>query len=36
VKQALVTITPRFASRRMLREYVEHAYAPAVLGRALK
>jgi starch phosphorylase len=36
VKQALVTITPRFSSRRMLREYVEHAYAPAVLGRALK
>jgi len=36
VKQALVTITPRFSARRMLRDYVEHAYAPAVLGRALR
>jgi starch phosphorylase len=29
VKQAMVTITPRFSSRRMLKEYVERAYAPA-------
>jgi starch phosphorylase len=36
VKQALLTITPRFSTRRMLRDYVEHAYAPAVLGRAVK
>jgi starch phosphorylase len=36
VKQALLTITPRFSARRMLRDYVDHAYAPAVLGRALK
>ncbi len=36
VKQALLTITPRFSARRMLRDYVEHAYAPAVMGRALK
>jgi starch phosphorylase len=36
VKQALLTITPRFSARRMLRDYVDHAYAPAVMGRALK
>jgi len=36
VKQALVTITPRFSSRRMLRDYVDRAYAPAVMGKALK
>jgi starch phosphorylase len=36
VKQALITITPRFSARRMLRDYVEHAYAPAVMGRALR
>jgi starch phosphorylase len=29
VKQAMLTITPRFSSRRMLKEYVERAYAPA-------
>ncbi len=36
VKRALATITPRFSARRMLRDYVEHAYAPAVLGKALQ
>jgi starch phosphorylase len=36
VKQALLTITPRFSARRMLRDYVDRAYAPAVMGRALK
>ena len=36
VKQALLTITPRFSARRMVRDYVDHAYAPAVMGRALK
>jgi starch phosphorylase len=34
VKQAMLTITPRFSSRRMLKEYVERAYAPAVIGTA--
>jgi starch phosphorylase len=32
IKQSLLTITPRFSSRRMLKEYVEKAYAPAVMG----
>jgi starch phosphorylase len=32
VKQAIFTITPRFSARRMLKEYVERAYAPAILG----
>jgi starch phosphorylase len=36
VKQAMLTITPRFSSRRMLKEYVERAYAPAVIGTARK
>ena len=30
VKQAMLTITPRFSARRMLKDYVERAYAPAV------
>lgn len=30
VKQALLTITPRFSTRRMLKQYVERAYAPAL------
>jgi starch phosphorylase len=30
VKQALLTITPRFSARRMFKEYVEKAYAPAI------
>jgi starch phosphorylase len=30
MKQAMVTITPRFSGRRMLKEYVAHAYAPAI------
>ena len=33
VKQAIFTVTPRFSSRRMLKDYVEHAYAPALKGR---
>ena len=32
VKQAIHTVTPRFSSRRMLKEYVERAYAPACRG----
>jgi len=30
VKQALVGITPRFAARRMVKDYVTRAYAPAL------
>ena len=30
VKQAILTITPRFSARRMLKDYVERAYAPAI------
>ena len=30
VKQAILTITPRFSSRRMLKDYVRLAYAPAL------
>jgi starch phosphorylase len=29
VKQAIATITPRFSTRRMLKDYVRSAYAPA-------
>jgi glycogen phosphorylase len=32
VKQAIYTVTPRFSSRRMLKDYVERAYAPACRG----
>ena len=35
VKQAMLTVTPRFSSRRMLKQYVERAYAPAI-GAARK
>jgi starch phosphorylase len=35
VKQAIVTITPRFSARRMFKEYVEKAYAPAIRHQAL-
>jgi starch phosphorylase len=30
IKQAMATVTPRFSARRMVKEYVAHAYAPAV------
>jgi glycogen phosphorylase len=30
IKEAIVTVTPRFSTRRMLKDYVEQAYAPAV------
>jgi starch phosphorylase len=29
IKQAIATVTPRFSARRMLKEYVARAYAPA-------
>jgi starch phosphorylase len=33
VKQAILTVTPRFSSRRMLKEYAERAYLPAFKKR---
>ena len=33
VKEAMLTITPRFSARRMFKEYVAKAYAPALAGR---
>jgi hypothetical protein len=29
VKQAIFTVTPRFSARRMVKDYVTYAYAPA-------
>jgi starch phosphorylase len=34
VKQAIRTVSPRFSARRMLKEYVERMYAPALGRRA--
>jgi starch phosphorylase len=34
VKQAIFTITPRFSARRMLKDYVREAYAPAINSRS--
>jgi starch phosphorylase len=33
VKQAILTVTPRFSTRRMLKEYAEKAYLPAFRKR---
>jgi len=33
VKQAILTVTPRFSSRRMLKDYAEDAYLPAFRKR---
>jgi starch phosphorylase len=33
VKQAILTVTPRFSARRMLKEYAETAYLPAFTKR---
>jgi len=30
VKQAIKTVAPRFSARRMVKEYVERMYAPAL------
>jgi glycogen phosphorylase len=29
VKQSILTVTPRFSTRRMVKDYIERAYAPA-------
>ena len=33
IKQSILTVTPRFSARRMLKEYVARAYAPAIRSR---
>ena len=33
VKQAIVTVTPRFSARRMVKEYVDEMYGPASATR---
>src|SRR5580765_8386405 len=33
VKQAIITVAPRFSARRMVTEYTERMYAPALEGR---
>ena len=32
VRRAIVTVAPRFSARRMVKDYVEHMYAPALHG----
>jgi starch phosphorylase len=34
VKEAIFTVTPRFSARRMVKDYVERAYAPALKAGA--
>jgi len=36
VKESIRTVTPRFCARRMVKEYVERLYAPALEKRAVK
>ena len=36
VKRAIQTITPRFAARRMVKDYVNRAYAPAMRKAVLR
>ncbi len=36
VKQAIVTVTPRFSSRRMLKDYALSAYAPAFRSNVVR
>jgi len=33
VKQAIITVAPRFSARRMVKDYTERMYAPALEGR---
>jgi starch phosphorylase len=33
VKQAIRTVAPQFSARRMVKEYVEKMYAPALEGK---
>jgi len=34
VRQAIATVAPRFSGRRMVKDYVDHMYAPALRDRA--
>jgi hypothetical protein len=34
VRQAIATVAPRFSARRMVKEYVEYMYAPALRSGA--
>jgi starch phosphorylase len=34
VKQAIRTVAPRFSARRMVKEYVQRMYAPAIGRKA--
>jgi starch phosphorylase len=34
VKEAIRSVAPRFSARRMVKEYVERMYAPALTGKA--
>jgi len=36
VKQAIITVAPRFSARRMVKEYTERVYAPSLEKRATK
>jgi glucan phosphorylase len=33
VKEAIRSVAPRFSARRMVKEYVERMYAPALSGK---
>ena len=32
VREAIRTVTPRFSARRMVKEYAENMYVPAMTG----
>ena len=36
IKEAIRTVAPRFFARRMVKEYVQKMYAPALEGRLTK
>ena len=36
VRQAIRTVAPRFTTRRMVKEYVEQMYAPAIRASGYK
>jgi starch phosphorylase len=35
IKEAIRTVAPRFCARRMVKEYVERMYAPALERKAV-
>ena len=36
VRQAIITVTPRFSARRMVKQYVDQMYAPALEGQKVE